>query len=183
MKLEANSYISTMVEEQKAMMKKFSTSPHDFFTDITRRLYDNNESIKKIASENDFSDFDKDWFNIFIIIFSDKDFLQLVADVIMKDAKNDSNRTLLSLVDIVMEIAKFTSIYKEHIRIFVQYKKVLLPLRNIYINLYMLFTAAEIDLFQKVPYKDCPFTNLRNWLRKPKNWTWQLAMAYKYGNT
>ena len=101
----------------------------------------------------------------------------------MKDAKNDSNRTLLSLVDIVMEIAKFTSIYKEHILIFVQYKKVLLPLRNVYINLYMFFTAAEIDLFQKIPYKDCPFNNFRNWLRNPKGWTYQLAMAYKYGNT
>ena len=51
MKLEANSYISRMVEEEKAMMKKLSTSPHDFFTDITRRLYDNNESIKKLRQK------------------------------------------------------------------------------------------------------------------------------------
>ena len=174
-----------MAKEEKEKWEKLSsTSPDRFLIIVCEKLYEINNQLKDIVTMNKISDYEKDNFRIFSIIFENTDFLRLIADTITKEAEKDSNKTLLSIVGVVKMISQFIALYEEHkLKLWREWREWFKPLVDVYINLYMLFTAAEIDLFQKLPFNDCPFNNPRNWLRNPKAWNIQLVKAYKYGNT
>jgi len=176
--------LRVMIKQDRDIWDVLSATPDKFFLNIQRTLYTINSKIKDIADVKKLSKFDEICFRSYVEIIGNKDFQRLIADIIIKESKKDSDKTLLNIVDIVKLISQILSLYEENKRmILFDYGKVLKPLRDTYVCLYMLFTAAEIDLFQKVKSKDCPFNNLLNWLGNPKAWEVQLARAYKYGNT
>ena len=183
MNWEREYVLRQMIEENENMWKKLSVMPDKFFTNVQSTLYTINSQIKKIGELKELPEYEEECFHGFVIAFGNKDFLYLIAEIIMQEAEKDCNKTLLNLVNIVKLMAQFISLFEEYRRMFWNNREVMKPLLDTYISLYMLFTAAEIDLFQKVPLNECPFDNLHNWLRNPKAWNIQLAKAYKYGNT
>lgn len=177
--------IKTRVKDEKEKWEKLSsTSPNEFLNRVLEELYVINNQIKDIVTMNKMSDYEKDNFRVFSIIFGNNDFLVLIADTIINGAERDSDKTLLSIVNVTKKMSVFIAIYEEYKpKLWREHRKWFKPLVDVYINLYMLFTAAEIDLFQKVKSNDCPFNNLLNWLGNLRAWNVQLARAYKYGNT
>lgn len=172
-----------MLKNNEAMWEELATTPDKFFTNIQATLYNINIQIEKFGESKGLSEYEEDYFRVFAIVFVNKDFLHLIANMIIQEAEKDSNKTLLKIVDIIKLIAQFISLFEEYRCMFWGNREVMKPLIVTYISLYMLFTAAGIDLLQKIPFEECPFNNLRNWLRKPKAWNVQLAKAYRYGNT
>lgn len=177
--------IKTRVKDENEKWEKLSsTSPNEFLNRVLEELYVINNQIKDIVTMNKMSDYEKDNFRVFSIIFGNNDFLVLIADTIINGAERDSDKTLLSIVNVTKKMSVFIAIYEEYKpKLWREHRKWFKPLVDVYINLYMLFTAAEIDLFQKVKSNDCPFNNLLNWLGNLRAWNVQLARAYKYGNT
>lgn len=183
MNWEREYVLREMVKENEAMWKEITATPDKFFLNIQTTLYTINGQIEKVGELKELPEFEADCFRVFVIVLGNKDFLRLTTEIVMQEAEKDCNKTLLKLVDIVKLIAQFISLFEEFRCMFWNNREVMKPLIDTYISLYMLFTAAEIDLFQKVPFSECPFNNLRNWLRNPKAWNIQMAKAYKYGNT
>lgn len=169
-KFIVNPFLKENCKTEREQWYKLFKNPFIFMQNFYHELNFLLDWIKRLENDQSSKDALEDRLIIANYTFSDIEFMEKLATMLVRWGKLNSQRLLYHVVWMRENIGDAMSYFREHRTALHLNKEIIKSFTYMYVMLDMLYSSAFVDIMQQESDKECEFENLCNWVKSHKRW-------------